>query len=54
MIQKHALNVLCEGCPKSYNKDGDGTKVSIIFQEPTKSTQSTSIMFRGRHRVKLQ
>ena len=26
MIQKHALNVLCEGCPKSYNKDGDGSE----------------------------
>ena len=23
MIQKHALNVLCEGSPENYNKDGE-------------------------------
>ena len=26
MTQQHALNVLCEGFPKNYNKDGDGSE----------------------------
>ena len=54
MTQKAALNVLCEGSSENYNKTRKEVKVSIIFPEPTESTQSTLITLRGRHLVKLQ
>ena len=31
MIQKDALNVLSEGSPENYNKDGERSESSIIF-----------------------
>ena len=54
MIQKHALNVLCEGSPENYNKDGERSESFNNFPEPTESTQSTLNMFLGRRPVKLQ